>query len=84
MDRQIAQTDEQNDAYKRRLAYLQTNQGEMAEARNLGYLVHGEVPVVVDGTPGALSEAPMIQPPPSSPTLMSRLRSFWRSFIGRR
>lgn len=80
INRQIAQTDQQNAAYNRRLAYLQTPQGEMAEARNLGYLVHGEVPVVVDGTPGALSETPLAQPRSAPPTFMTRVRNWFRSF----
>lgn len=83
INQQLAQTDQQNAAYTRRLAYLQTSQGEMAEARSLGYLVHGEVPVVVDGTPGALSETPITQPHPATPTFMSRLKGFWRSITGR-
>jgi cell division protein FtsL len=81
LNRQIAQTDEQNAAYQRRIAYLQTPEGEMAEARNLGYLVKGEHPVVIDGTPGALNEAPMAPVTPSSPNLMGRLRGFWRSLV---
>jgi hypothetical protein len=84
LNRQIAQTDDENAAYKRRLAYLQTPQGEMTEARSLGYLVPGEVPVVVDGTPGALSEGPLPTEHPAPPTLMSRLRSFWHSLTGNR
>jgi cell division protein FtsL len=84
LNRQLAQTDEQNDAYKRRLAELQTTQGQITEARGLGYIIRGEHPVVIDGSPGALSEAPLPRPLPPSPTLMSRLRGFWQSFIGSR
>jgi len=80
INHQIAQTDQQNAAYNRRLAYLQTPQGEMSEARSLGYIVHGEVPVVVYGTPGALSETPLPQPRPTPPTAMSRFRNWLRSF----
>lgn len=84
LNRQVAATKEQNADYQRRLAYLRTPQGEMTEARSLGYLVPGEVPVVVDGTPGALSETPLATPPPSKPSFMSSLRIFLRSITGRR
>lgn len=79
---QIAQTDAQNAAYERRLSDLQTPQGQIAEARSLGYIMRGEHPVVIDGSPGALSEAPLPQPAQSTPSMMSRLRGYWRSLLG--
>lgn len=76
---QIAQADAQNAAYARRLAYLQTPQGKVTEARSLGYMFPGEVAVVVEGTPGKLSESPIPTPAPPAPSLWTRIRLFWRS-----
>jgi cell division protein FtsL len=83
-NRQIAQTDAENAAYQRRLAYLQTPEGKTTEARKLGYLRPNEVAVVVEGTPGEFSEAQPTVPRTPPPTLLGRIRQYWRSLIGAR
>jgi hypothetical protein len=84
LNRQIAQTDADNAAYQRRLTYLNTREGVIAEARRLGYHEPGEVAVVVTGTPGVLDETPATPPTPPAPTLMARMRHFWHSLVGSR
>jgi hypothetical protein len=78
-NRQIAEADAQNAAYYRRLAYLQTPQGKVTEARSLGYMWPGEVAVVVEGTPGQLNESPVAPPQPPAPTFWQRLRNICHS-----
>ncbi|MGO8670972.1 MAG: FtsB family cell division protein [Capsulimonadaceae bacterium] len=78
-DRQIAEADAENDAYRRRLAYLNTPAGITAEARKLGYVKPGEVAIVVEGTPGQFSETTRVDEVRPEPSLADRMRSFLNS-----
>lgn len=87
--RQIADIDRQNDALRRRIAYLQTDAGKTTEARKMGYVKPGEIPIVIEGqTPSgtapdvALSAPPLNSPVP--PTRHSRIkhRHFWQRLTG--
>ncbi len=72
----------ENTALVRRIAYLKTSQGVAAEARKMGYLRPGEIPMVVEG-----SVSQMDGVPDSAPTqLPSRSSSptfrFWQHLTG--
>ncbi len=58
--------DSENDALRQRIAYLKTPQGQMEEARKMGYVRPGEIPFVVESTMGAPAE-----PSPALPALAS-------------
>ena len=91
-NRQLADTrletdalDRENAELARRIAYLKTPEGVASEARKMGYLRPGEIPLVVEGQagqpkPGAGFAAPLDAPTPA-PT-GSAARRFWRHLTG--
>jgi cell division protein FtsB len=82
-NQQIAELTIQNTELKRRADYLQTHEGEMAEARKLGYLRKGEVPIVVEGAPSPWAEPIQVAKPSAEPNLGERIGNFWRSIFSR-
>ena len=69
--RQIADLDHQNADLRRRIAYLQTDEGKTTEARKMGFVKPGEIPIVVEGqTPP--DTAPSLAPAPTSPAAPTR------------
>ena len=97
---QLAQTQAENSAVaaqnaliSRHIAYLKTNDGVASEARKMGYLRPGEIPIVVEGltTPGsqpmpAAAPASVLFPPvPAAPRRAahgSTVQRFWRHLTG--
>lgn len=77
----------------RHIAYLKTPDGVAAEARRMGYLRPGELPIVVTGLDGGLGDAPAASPPPAplpvaqapapAPERGGAARRFWRHLTGR-
>lgn len=84
-NQRIQNIDADNAALRRRIAYLQTSEGEMSEARKMGYLRPGEIPIVVEGAATPWSDAP-VQPSPSPAQndFRDRARNFWRTLTGLR
>lgn len=82
----------QNALLQRHITYLKTSDGVASEARKMGYLRPGEIPIVVEGltTPDARlapDPAPNASPaaltPPSAPApSSSAARRFWRHLTG--
>ncbi len=97
---QLAQTQAENSAVAaqnalitRHIAYLKTNDGVASEARKMGYLRPGEIPIVVEGltTPGSQpmpDAAPSSVLFPSTPAApdhaahSSAAQRFWRHLTG--
>ncbi|MDQ2799355.1 MAG: septum formation initiator family protein [Armatimonadota bacterium] len=84
--RQIAELDAQNAVLHRRIVYLKTADGVASEARKMGYLRPGEVPLVIIGGAPSLptSSAPAV---PEAAPVASRgsnaAQRFWRHLTGR-
>ncbi len=78
----------QNALLTRHIAYLKTSDGVASEARKMGYLRPGEIPIVVEGltTPDARlapDAAPHSLPAPAAPAASSSpARRFWRHLTG--
>lgn len=79
----------QNALLQRHITYLKTSDGVASEARKMGYLRPGEIPIVVEGltTPDARlapDPAPHSLPAPAAvPTAnSSAARRFWRHLTG--
>ena len=84
-NRQIQNIDAENASLRRRISYLQTSEGEMSEARKMGYLRPGEIPIVVEGAATPWSDAPaQPSPSPAQNDFRDRARNFWRSLTGLR
>jgi hypothetical protein len=82
---QIQNLDAENASLRRRIAYLQTSEGEMSEARKMGYLRPGEIPIVVEGAATPWSDAPAPpSPSPAQNNFRDRAQQFWRSLTGLR
>jgi len=82
---QIAALDRQNATLRRRIAYVATDEGKITEARKMGYVKPGEIPIVVEGSAPASSN--LTYTPPSSPVRPhsqggSKVRPLWRRFTG--
>lgn len=82
---QIAALDAQNADLRRRIAYLKTPEGKTTEARKMGFIKDGEIPIVVEG------QAPPAPPSdfsaPASPVRPrahsgSGARRLWRRLTG--
>ena len=74
-----------NTVLARRIAYLKTPDGVASEARKMGYLRPGEVPIVVEGLPGqaVISDtSPVSVVAPASPPTGNAARRFWRHLTG--
>lgn len=87
--RQIADIDQQNAALRQHIAYLQTDDGVATEARKMGFVKPGEIPIVVEGqTPSSTVPAPAaLAPPLNSPAPHarrggSRARHLWQRLTG--
>lgn len=85
--RQIAALDAQNAVLHRRIAYLKTADGVASEARKMGYLRPGEVPLVIlGGTPNLpTSSAPAVPeaaPAPAQSRGSNAAQRFWRHLTG--
>ena len=83
----------QNALITRHIAYLKTNDGVASEARKMGYLRPGEIPIVVEGltTPGsqpmpaaapASALFPSAHATPARATQGSAAERFWRHLTG--
>lgn len=79
----------QNALLTRHIAYLKTSNGVASEARKMGYLRPGEIPIVVEGltTPDArLAPEPVphsLPAPAAAPAAnSSAARRFWRHLTG--
>ena len=77
----------ENTVLARRIAYLKTTDGIASEARKLGYLRPGEVPIVVEGMAGQTvvsdtSPVPVPVPAPASAPTGNAARRFWRHLTG--
>ena len=85
--RQIADLDAQNAVLHRRIAYLKTADGVASEARKMGYLRPGEVPLVVvggvpDAAPSPALAAPEAAPAPARSQGRNAAQRFWRHLTG--
>ncbi len=92
---QLAETRSESDALAaentvlaRRIAYLKTPDGIASEARKMGFLRPGEIPIVVEGMAGQSgmsdsSPAPTATPASPEPTRSGGAASrFWRHLTG--
>lgn len=73
----------ENAALARRIMYLKSPQGIASEARKMGYLRPGEIPMVVEGS----AERSLDRTVPAAPRLLpSRsgdpIRKFWSQMLG--
>ncbi len=78
--------DRENDRLRRRIASLQTPDGVASEARKIGFLRPGEIPLVIPGagdTDSPASISPAVPPVPVKPSLADRARGFWRRLRGK-
>lgn len=80
--RQIADVDRQNADLRRRIAYLQTDEGKTTEARNMGFVKPGEIPFVVEG-PTVPTTAPStaFSLTPPAPDRGSQSRRPWQGLM---
>ncbi len=77
----------ENALLTRRIAYLKTSDGIASEARRMGYLRPGEIPIVVEsasGQPDGNSPAPVLAAPaaPEPPHGGNAASRFWRHLTG--
>ncbi len=78
----------ENDDLVRHIAYLKTPQGVASEARRMGYLRPGELPIVVTGldehvsAPTPPAPATTLAAPVSAPERGGAARRFWRHLNG--
>lgn len=82
---QIARLDRENADLRRRIAYLKTPDGMTTEARKMGYVKPGEIPIIVEGQTPAPGISPAPPPPAAAPPPAregSRARRLWRRIIG--
>ncbi len=80
---QINDLDAQNQDLQRRIAYLKTTGGIVAESRKIGYLKPGEIPFVVEGLTPDAETLPLSQPAPAAQSAPhSRFRQLWRRLTG--
>lgn len=84
LNMQIASKQMENAEYERKLAYLKTPEGVATEARKLGYVRPGEIPVVVTNSSpaGDLSVVGQQAAPP--PSTADRARTLFNSILGGR
>lgn len=92
--RQLSETRQESDALvaenallARRIVYLKTSEGIASEARRMGYLRPGEIPIVVEGAPGqpdANNSAPVLAAPaaPALPHSGNAASRFWQHLTG--
>lgn len=81
--RQIDDLTAQDMDLQRRIAYLKTPSGIVAESRKMGYLKPGEIPFVVEGLMPDAETLPSPQPAPATPSAPhSRFRRLWRRLTG--
>jgi cell division protein FtsB len=78
---QLAAKQAENVEYESKLAYLKTPEGVATEARKLGYVRPGEIPVVV--TNSTQSDDASLSAVQASPPA-DRSQGFWRAIIGGR
>ena len=68
----------ENSNYERHIAILNTPDGVASEARRLGYLKPGEIPIVVQGFDSQWTVTPGRRPPDfTARTLSSRMSDLW-------
>ncbi len=74
----------ENAELTRHIAYLKTPQGVASEARRIGYLRPGELPIVVTGLDErAIAPVPPAPvPAPAAPETGGAARRFWRHLTG--
>jgi len=73
----------ENTALIRRIAYLKTPQGIASEARKMGYLRPGEVPMVVESGAGQADVRPALSAPKVLPSRSgSPAFRFWQHLTG--
>ena len=83
--RQVAALDTQNAELHRRIALLNTKSGIITEARRMGYLKPGEIPLVVETAAAPENVQAVDQPPtlvPTSPKPHSQLHGLLRRLTG--
>lgn len=66
----------------RHIAYLKTPQGVASEARRMGYLRPGELPIVVTGLDERATAPPAPVPALAAPETGGAARRFWRHLTG--
>ena len=83
---QLAEKQSENADYEHKLAYLRTPEGVVTEARKLGYVRHGEIPVVVANSPQNLEDqtVPVTAKAATPPSPVERAKNYLRSILGRR
>ena len=82
-DQQIAALDAQNTALQRRINYLQTPDGVVTEARAMGYVRQGEVPIIIAGGESRWSEHPLpAQGSHVDHSLSARFHGLWQRITG--
>lgn len=80
---QVAELDVENNAIRRRIAYLKTSEGIVTEARKAGYLKPGEIPFVVEGQTSLQTTPPLAAPTASVPAARpGRMRRIWLRLTG--
>ncbi len=87
--RQIAEIDRQNVALHQHIAYLQTDDGMATEARKMGFVKPGEIPIVVESqaapltTPASMPRTtPLNSPAPHTRRGASRAHHFGHRLTG--
>jgi len=83
---QLAKKQSENAGYEHKLAYLRTPEGVVTEARKLGYVRHGEIPVVVANSPQSLEDVSVPATAKAAAPLgpVERAKNYVRSILGRR
>jgi len=73
----------ENAALARRILYLKSPQGIASEARKMGYLRPGEIPMVVEGSAERSRDRPVPAAPKQTPSRSGDpVRKFWSQMLG--
>jgi cell division protein FtsB len=76
---QISDLSKQNDDLQRRIDALQTPSGIATQARTMGYVQKGEIPIVMPGTtPNRWTEKPLPSRGGEDRSLSARWRGWWK------
>jgi cell division protein FtsB len=82
-EKQITDLDKQNANLQRRIDALQTPDGVATQARTMGFVKKGEVPIVMPGTtPNRWVEKPLPSRGGEDRSLSARWRGWWKKVTG--